>query len=76
MDLGAEDGSVHRSPALASASASGTSHLLFSHELIRAPGVDSRAVVSSSLQVTSYWRHGGADERTVQVEFTAETEGK
>src|SRR5580692_3814460 len=35
--------------------------LLFSHERILAPGVDSRALVSSSLQVTSYRRHGGDD---------------
>jgi hypothetical protein len=35
--------------------------LLFSHELILAPGVDSRAVVGSSLQVTSYWRHSSDD---------------
>jgi hypothetical protein len=48
-------GSVHRSPTLASASGKqGRAFLPFSHELILALGVDSRAVVGSSLQVTSY----------------------
>ena len=39
----------------------GRAVLLFSHERILALGVDSRAVVSSNLQVTSYWRHSSDD---------------
>ena len=54
--------SVHRSSTLASASASGGRAVLpFSRGRILAGGVDSRAVVSSNLQVTSYWRHSGDD---------------
>ena len=54
--------SVHRLPTLASAwGKRGRAVLRFSHERIVAPGVDSRAVVSSNLQVTSYWRHSGDD---------------
>ena len=52
---------VHRSPTLASARQAGRAVLLFSHERILAPGVDSRTVVSSNLQVTSYWRHSSDD---------------
>ena len=39
----------------------GRAVLLFSHERIPAASVDSRAVVSSNLQVTSYWRHSSDD---------------
>ena len=55
--------SVHRSPTLAQRLGKrGRVVLLFSHERILAAGVDSRAVVSSNLQVTSYWRHGSDDD--------------
>ena len=53
---------VHRSPTLASAGKRGRAVLLFSHERILTADVDSRAVVSSNLQVTSYWRHGSDDD--------------
>ena len=54
--------SVHRSPTLGSASARGdepSPGSAMSGSQIR--DVDSRAVLSSNLQVTSYWRHGSDD---------------
>jgi len=51
-----------RSPTLASASASGDEPFSCSAiSLILGPGVDSRAIASSSLQVTSCWRHSRDD---------------
>ena len=54
--------SVHRLPTLASAwGKRGRAVLRFSHERILAPGIDSPAIASSNLQVTSDWRHAGDD---------------
>ena len=54
--------SVHRSPTPGQRLGKrGRAVLRFSHGRILAMGVDSRTVVSSNLQVTSYWRRGGDD---------------
>ncbi len=52
---------VHRSPTLPAPGKRRRAVLGFSHERIPAAGVDSRAVVSSNLQVTSYWRYSSDD---------------